>query len=288
MVISMREALDGATKATAISDAMRAGLKTATLTLAVPLAALFVMAVLIAMAQTRGLVTAEPLRLDTRRIVPSLDRLLGRERALEVGKGIFGLVILGAVAWCSILPVTSEMASIGGASATQILHAVGVLGQRLGIRLAVAMLALGIVDYLWQRQRHRKALRMSRDEVKREHRESEGEPAHKAERLRLHRELMPEQSIGDVKGADFVVFHAGVMAAAIRYDGESAPVVMVKGERRCAQSIEEAARAAGVPVFVEPALVRALARAEEGNEIPERFFEQVAELLVKSHALRRC
>jgi flagellar biosynthesis protein FlhB len=150
----------------------------------------------------------------------------------------------------------------------------------------VAMLAIGVADLLLQRHRHGKALRMSRDEVKREHRESEGEPAQKAERLRLHRECMPEQTLDDVATADFVVVHAQALAVAIRYDedGSSAPIVLVKGRCGKAQSIEETARAAGVPVFVDPELVRALASVDDGGEIPEALYQLVAECLVRARA----
>jgi flagellar biosynthesis protein FlhB len=128
---------------------------------------------------------------------------------------------------------------------------------------------------------------MSRDEVKREHRELEGEPAHKAERRRLHRETMHEQALCDVSGADFVVVQSGVMAAAVRHesDGPQAPVVMVKGERKVAQAIENAARTAHVPVFADPDLARALVAVEEGEEIPEALYEQVAEWLVRARTL---
>jgi flagellar biosynthesis protein FlhB len=93
--------------------------------------------------------------------------------------------------------------------------------------------------------------------------------------------------LGEVAGADFVVVHLGVIAVAIAYDGENAPVVLVKGERRLARAIAEVARTAGVPVLDEPDLAQALSVTEEGHEISESLFEQVAALLVASGALRR-
>jgi flagellar biosynthesis protein FlhB len=283
LVQAMREAVAGATKSTAITAAAKAGLDIAALTLALPVGALFVVACLAGLVQTLGGASALPLQPDARRVSPSLGRVLGRDRVIEVGKGLIVLCILFTVAFWSIRPAISSIAALGGASAARILRAVGVLGEHLAIRLTVAMLALGAADLLWQRHRHGKALRMSRDEVKREHRESEGEPAQKAERLRRYRELMHERTVGDIAEADFVVVQAGVMAAAIRYDREAsnAPVVMVKGVHRHAQVIETRARAAGVPVVVDPDLVRALASVEEGSDIPEGLYQQVAECLVR-------
>jgi len=282
----MREALDGATQSTAISAAIRSGLEVAVLTLAPPLGALWVVAWVIGVMQTRGIATTLPLRPNARRLAPSLARVLGRDRTIEAGKGAVGLGILFSVALWTVRPATFGIATLGGASAAQVLRAMGKLGERLSIRLALAMLGMGAADFLLQRHLQGKALRMSRDEVKREHRESEGEPAHKAERLRLHRECMLEQTLGDVPEADFIVVDAGTLAAAIRYDreGASAPIVMVKGQHRYAQSVEEIARVAGVPVFVDAELVHALMSVEDGGEIPEALYEQVAEWLVRARA----
>jgi flagellar biosynthesis protein FlhB len=289
LVLAMREALEGATQATAFSAAIGAGLEVVVLTLAPPVGLLWVVAWLVGVVQTRGLATTWPLRPDASRLLPSLSRMFGRDRAIEAGKGAIALGSLFAVAVWTLRPATFGVAVLGGASAAQVLRAVGTLGERLSIHLVVTTLALGAADLLWRRHHHGKALRMSRDEVKRELRESEGEPAHKAERLRLHRECMLEQTLGDIPRADFVVVNAGVMAAAIGYDPEnsSAPIVMVKGERRSAQAIEESARVAGVPVFVEAELVRALVSVDDGGEIPEELYAQVAEWLVQARALGR-
>jgi flagellar biosynthesis protein FlhB len=291
LVEAMREAMAGATKSTTIFAAARSGLEIALLTLSLPVGALLGVACLAGLAQTRGLATALPLLPEGRKVLPTLGRVVGRDRAMEAGKGCLALGILLAVGFWSIRPAISCIAALGGASAARILRAVGVLGEYLAIRLTVAMLALGAADFLWRHHRHRKALRMSRDEVKREHKESEGEPSHKAERLRLHQEGMQEQASGDVAEADFVVVESGVMvgvmAAAIRYDREArgAPVVMVKGEHRHAQAIEAAARAAGIPVLIHPGLVRALASVDDGCEIPPALYEQVAECLVRVQAM---
>ncbi len=288
LVLAMREALTGATRSVAIASAVRAGLDSTLITLAPLLGGFMVTACLITLLQTRGLATFAPARPDARRVLPSFDRVLGRDRAMEVGKGVLALVLLLAVACWSIGPVLSGIATLGGASAARILYAVGVLGVRLGTHLAAAVMVFGAIDYLCQRWRHRKALRMSRDEVKRERKEAEGDPAHKAERLRRYRGFMHAWVLDDVRRADLVVVQDGVMAAAIVHDpdGANAPVVMVKGEHRRAQTIEDFARASGVPVFADVDLVRALMSVAEGAEIPEVLFERVAELLVSSESLR--
>ncbi len=292
LVYAMREALIGATspvESSSISTAVRAGAEVAATTLALPLGVLCLTACLVVAAQTRGLVTARPLRPALGRIVPSLARVLGRDKLIEAGKGMLGVGLLLVVAWWCLPPALATIVPPGTPSAAQILRAVGAVARHLGIRLTLAMLAMGAVDYYWQRHRHGKALRMSRDEVKRELREIEGEPAYRAERLRLHREGMQEQALEDVLRANFVVVQSGVRAAAIRYEGGGglAPFVMVRGTHLRAQAIEDVARTAQVPVFVDPHLARALSAVDDGEEIPEALYEQVAEWLVRARSLGR-
>jgi flagellar biosynthetic protein FlhB len=122
---------------------------------------------------------------------------------------------------------------------------------------------------------------MTREQVKREHKESEGDPRHKAERHRLHRELLEQRMVAEVRKADFVVVNPDHIAVALRYDreGEAAPVVVARGERLLAEKIKEVAREAGVPIFRDVTLARSLRDVEEGDEIPEALYEAVAEIL---------
>jgi flagellar biosynthesis protein FlhB len=122
---------------------------------------------------------------------------------------------------------------------------------------------------------------MTRDEVKREAKESEGDPSHRAERQRLHREILEQRMVAEVRKADFVVVNPDHIAVALRYDrdGEGAPVVVASGERLVAERIKEVARQAGVPIFRDVTLARSLRDVPEGEEIPVALYEAVAEVL---------
>jgi len=150
-----------------------------------------------------------------------------------------------------------------------------------GGRVALALVALGAVDWLAARRRWRRGLMMTRDEVRREHKEREGDPRFKAERQRLHRELAEQRMVDDVRKADFIVVNPDHLAVAVRYDPDAhdAPVVVAKGERLVAARIRQLAAEAGVPVYRDVGLARALAELPEGDEIPEALYEAVAELL---------
>ena len=178
----------------------------------------------------------------------------------------------------------AQIVHLGGAGASRILMTIGEMGKILELRLAVATVVLGGVDHGLRIHHHRKLLRMSRDEVRREHKESEGEPAHKAERQRLHGEILQQHALAEVANADLVVVEPDVIAVAVRYDreGQSAPVVSVKGERRVAQRIEEGARTSKVPIVEDGLLARALLGVEAGGEIPDVLYESVAELLARA------
>ena len=128
---------------------------------------------------------------------------------------------------------------------------------------------------------------MTREEVKREYKESEGDPSHRAERQRLHRELMEQRMVAEVRKADFVVVNPDHIAVALRYDrdGEAAPVVVARGERLLAERIKQVAREAGVPIFRDVTLARSLRDLPEGEEIPAALYEAVAEVLRAVYAM---
>ena len=199
LLLLMRDTLGEAAHAPAPLAVAKVGLAVAALTVAVPLAALWVVSCVAGAAQTRGLWTS--LRLDMSRALPRSSRVVGRDGILEAGKGILFLVFLFAIAFWSIRPMLATIAGLGGTGASHALHAAGVLSGRLAMHVTIAMLTLGTADYLWQRHRYAKALRMNRDEARREEKESEGDPAHKAERLRRQQEAMDPQPIPVVTDA---------------------------------------------------------------------------------------
>jgi flagellar biosynthesis protein FlhB len=188
------------------------------------------------------------------------------------------------VAWWTLRPALTQVEHLAGASTSSSLVALGVLAEKVGLRLAVAALTWGAVDYLWRRNQRRKTLRMSRDEVRREHKEREGDPVLRAERQRLHREFLQNHRIDEVRSAKLVVTDSGLRAVALAYvaDATGPPLVIAKGERLLARKIIEMAREGGVLVAEDAVLVQGLVDVEEGNEIPEALYQPVAEWLTQS------
>jgi flagellar biosynthesis protein FlhB len=244
-----------------------------------PLGAAVLAALVLGFAQTRGLLLA-PVRVDLRRL-GGWRRLFSAEAARGAALSLLKVALVGAVAWLTLRPVLGSVIALVGAPPARLLAALGALAGRLAVRLALAGLAFGAVDYLLVARRHRRSLRMTREEVKRDYKEAEGDPAHRGERQRLHRELLEQRMIDDVRRADFVVVNPDHIAVALRYDpeGDAAPVVVAKGERLVAERIKQIAREAGVPIFRDVGLARSLVELAEGGEIPAALYEAVAEIL---------
>ncbi len=287
----LRGALAAATAGGGAAPALAAGLGVTARVLAAPLAAAAATALAVGLVQTRGLFAPGAVRVDFARLSPAvgLKRLFGGQAALEVGKGLLRVALVAVLGWLALAPVAAGMSALAGAPAERVAAVLGALAGRLALRVALAALALGAVDYLLARRRHLRGLRMSHEEVRRESKEAEGDPAHRAERARLHRELAEQRMVADVRRADFVVVNPEHIAVALRYDkdGDGAPVVVARGERLLAERIKEVAREAGVPIFRDVTLARSLRALADGAEIPVALYEAVAELLRAVYALDR-
>ena len=133
-----------------------------------------------------------------------------------------------------------------------------------------------------------KKMMMSKDEVKREYKESEGDPHHKAKRKELHHEILEGAQMQAVKSADVIVTNPDHVAIAIKYDREhdSAPRILAKGVDSRAEAIKAMARESNVSMLRNVPLAHALLRVEVGEEIPEELYDAVAEVLNFVHALK--
>ncbi|HEY4102590.1 MAG TPA: EscU/YscU/HrcU family type III secretion system export apparatus switch protein [Polyangiaceae bacterium] len=224
-----------------------------------------------------------------KKLSPSLDRL----NVFTGIKGLFSwqrfvsiaraLVAASLVAWYALRQLTAHgadfAATIGNARAAALVA--GNIATHVAWFAAAIGLSLGLVDLLLSRRAWLQRHRMTKDEIKREHRESEGDPAIKAARRRAHQEALTGATLGAVKTASVVVVNPTHLATALKYseEEESAPSVVAQGQGEMAKLIVEAARAYGVPVVRDVPVARALNELEIGDEIPEALYEAVAEIL---------
>jgi flagellar biosynthesis protein FlhB len=163
-------------------------------------------------------------------------------------------------------------------------------GATKGLMMRGALLAgiIAAVDLFVSRRRTSRSLKMSKQEVKQEHRESEGDPLTKSLRRRRQNELRRQAMIADVAGADVVITNPTHYAVALRYEaGEPAPRVVAKGMDRFALKIRKVAHRNGVLVQEDPPLARALHRScKVGHFIPTALFEAVAIVLALAYRRR--
>lgn len=151
----------------------------------------------------------------------------------------------------------------------------------IGLKVGLAFLVLGALDFLLQRLLHRRDLKMTKQELKDEYKETEGDPMVKAQRRSLHREILAQSLAAAVRDADVVLANPTHLAVALKYDRASmgAPIVTAKGADLMAAQIRRIAGESGVPVKRDVPLARALYLLEVEDEIPEELYEAVAAVL---------
>jgi flagellar biosynthetic protein FlhB len=253
------------------------------LAVALPPAALAALgAVAATLGQTRGLVSAKGLRPRLARLSPAaaLKRILGVEGAIEFLRTLVKLGVVGAALWWALGDVAGLPALLQ-LPAPVLLARVGRAAGDLALAALLAFAAVAALDWLVVRQRHLHRLRMSRQDLKEEMRESEGDPQVKGRLRRLREQRARSRMMAAVPKAAVVVTNPTHFAVALAYEQGSAaaPRIVAKGADAVAARIREAAQAAGVPVVSNPPLARALFRVPLETEIPPEHYQAVAEII---------
>lgn len=163
------------------------------------------------------------------------------------------------------------------------------LALTMSARVLVFFVAVAALDLVYQRWNYMRQQKMSKDEIKREYKQREGDPEHKQARRRTHRQIAEGQMLMEVSSAHVVSRNPTHMAVALRYDPgrEGAPRVVAKGKGGLALKIIEAAERAGVPVYTNIPLSRALYEVSLNHEVPEGMYEAVKEIFGWVDALMR-
>lgn len=202
--------------------------------------------------------------------------------AMSFAKLVAIMVTVSLVAWSQV----EKVAAVQSLELGPALAAIGEVALRCTAAGLAAILALGILDVFLQRRQHEKELRMTKQEVKEELRSAEGDPQVKARIRRVQRELAARRMMADVPKATVVITNPTHYAVALSYDRDAAPdkrgapKVVAKGVDQVAQRIKEVAREAGVTIYEDVPLARALhARCEIGDEVPLELYQAVAEVL---------
>lgn len=259
----------------------------------VPIVALLVVAALgVNYAQVGVLFTLQPLTPKAERISPfsGIKRIFSSKGLVELAKSLFKI---GAVVYVTYLTVSADMNNLVAymdMGVGQIFTLSGDITLTLAFRIVLLLLIMAILDYSFQRWDYEKNLRMTRQEVREEVKQQEGDPMMRSRVRNLQREMSQQRMMDDVMTADVVVTNPTHVAVALKYDMENmpAPLVVAKGQRLVAQRIKEIARDAGIPLVENKPLARALFKVVQiGDEIPEDLFKAVAQVLAFVFQLKR-
>lgn len=214
--------------------------------------------------------------------VNNIKRVFGLDAVVNLVKSLVKLVLIAAVAYGVLLPVIENAPALVHAPLPTVAAKLGETMYDLAFRCGILLLVLACADYGYVWYKHEKSLRMSKQEIRDEYKEQEGDPMVKSQRRRAARELTQKRSMAEIPTASVVITNPTHFAVALRYDREkdAAPTVVAKGADHIAAKIREIARENDVPLVENPPLARALYRLVEPNQIiPVEFFGAVAEIL---------
>jgi flagellar biosynthesis protein FlhB len=241
-------------------------------------------------AQTGFAFSGKALRPKFERISPTkgFKRLFSPHSAWEAGK-VLKLAVLTAVGWPGVSQLAAALGTGGRLPSGQVLAAVASATTSLLRTTAIAGLALAALDYGFQRRRVGKGLMMTRQEVKDEYRQSEGDPMIKSRIRQRQMEVSRNRMMAAVAGADVVVVNPTHIAVALEYRPElGAPRVVAKGQGFIAQRVREEAEKNDVPIVRDVPLARTLHSAcKLGQAIPADLYEAVARVLAFVFSLKR-
>jgi flagellar biosynthetic protein FlhB len=216
-------------------------------------------------------------------------RMFSLNGVVELSKSLFKFGLVGSVGALVLGVHMDALMNLGREPVVAaITHASYISGQAL-LALSGSLILIAAVDAPYQVWQHRRELRMTREEVRQEHKEHEGSPEVKGRIRSLQRERAQRRMMLDVPKADVIVVNPTHYAIALRYDEANmrAPIVVAKGTDLIAAKIREVAAEHNVPIFEAPPLARALYRAVEiGGEIPAQLYVAVAQVLTYIFQLR--
>ena len=230
------------------------------------------------------------LRWDSLNPAQNITKLITMKSLVQLLHSIVKITVIGLIIWFYLRDKMEVLAALRWAQAEEILQVFGSLTIGLCIRICVVLIAIALTDTLYQRWKYYTDMKMTQQEVKQEHKDTEGSPHVKSRQRRVATQRLMQNAKKAVPTADVVLVNPTHYAVAIKYDGKTmqAPVVVAKGADHIAQQIREVARAYGVPIVRRPELARTLFATVKINEsIPEGLYMAVAEVLAMLHRIRQ-
>ncbi len=221
--------------------------------------------------------------------ITGFQRFFSVRSLVELGKSILKLLFVGLALYFTLQSASLQTPWMFFMPTNQIIGEMGRLLNDLFFAAAMALLAIGLADFFYQRWDHEQSLKMTKEEVKEEAKQQEGDPKVKGKIRELMIRSSLKRMMKSVPEADVVITNPVHLAVAIKYDRaqNSAPIVVAKGARKVAERIKEIAAENGVPIVENKPLARALFKSVDiGMEIPVDLYKAVAEVLAYVYRIK--
>ena len=236
------------------------------------------------LAQTRGVMSFKAISPKWSNINPAsgIKRMLGSDAAVALLRALLKIGGMGMLAWTVLAAARPELLALAGVGPGGVMQVMRGFAFKLGWWVGAAFFLVALIDWIWRWVQLERKLRMSRQEIVQENRESEGDPMVKARQQSIARARARNRMLQNVKKADVVIVNPTHVAVALKYDLDEspAPMVLAMGERLLAQRIKDIARKHDVPIVENTPVARALlASAQVGRPIPPALYAAIAEIL---------
>ena len=253
--------------------------------------AVFAIAILSNVAQIGWLFTWEPLIPQPSKVSPikGIGRLFSKHSLMELFKSIGKLILVGLVVYWTVKGEMARFVSLGDMEVAGIASYILKVILKIFLRVSMAMIFLAALDYAFQKWQFEQKLKMTKQEVKEELKQNEGDPLIKSRIRRVQQEMARRRMMQEVPKADVIVTNPVHLALALRYDSSlmNAPHVVAKGAGPVAEKIKALAKEHGIPIVEDKALARRLYEAVDiGGEIPSAFYHAVAEVLTYVYRIK--
>lgn len=247
--------------------------------------------ILINVFQVGWKVTTKPMQPKASKINPlsGFKRIFSKDALFELVKSIAKIALITYVAYTSIKDHQNELFLLYDIPLMQVIILVGTIVIDAGFQISLVYLVVGIVDWLYQKHKFKEDMKMTKQEVKDEYKNTEGNPEIKGRQRSKMREVSQRRMMQNLPTADVVITNPTHLSVAIKYDAEqnSAPVVIAKGEDFLAMKIREIAKENNIEIVENKPLARMLyANVDVGAEVPPELYQAVAEVLAFVYSLK--
>lgn len=250
-----------------------------------------VIAVGVNMLQFKFQISTKPLKPKFSKLNPisGMKRLFSKDKIVELIKSIAKIVLIMFIVYSTVKDDWVYLVKFYGMPLNQAIEAIGNIVINMGLKISLVFMIVAFVDLIYQRRKFNNDIKMTKQEVKDEYKNAEGDPQIKGKIRAKMREASQRRMMQDVPKADVVITNPTHYAVAIRYDAATgtAPVVLAKGADYVAQKIKEIARESKVEIVENKPLARMLyANVDIGQEVPPELYQAVAEVLAMVYKMQ--